>query len=361
MSIRGGGLLMLGGPKAFSQGDWQKTALTDVLPVELYSEQMAVLKNQQAIYKNPFNLQLTPAGFRTPMLQFFPDVKENKQAWNSLPQLLGFHLVGAAKPGATILAKHPAAREKDEHIVMASQNYGRGRTMVMATSSFWRWQMQLPASDNRHEQFWRQIARWLTLSTPPPISVEMDKNSYSPNEKIKMHITVLDSQFQVVPDAQVSVQIKQPVNYLGAGTAQGDPPVGELINLKPVLNLNKPGNYTCEFLPKEEGFYLADVFVHSNNGAYIGHADGAFITKDKNREFLNPALNENYLKHIAQLSKGNFYRIENASELPDKLAVTETVYTKLIEQDLWDAPILFFLILLLLTLEWSIRRARGVS
>ncbi|KAA3663490.1 MAG: hypothetical protein DWQ10_00030 [Calditrichaeota bacterium] len=361
VSIRGGGLLMLGGPKSFSQGDWQTTNLADMLPVALFGEEIAVLKSQQAIYRTPFQLRLTADGYRSPMLQFFVDGKENKKAWDTLPSLLGYQLVGGAKPGATVLASHPASRDKDEHVVIASQPYGRGRTMVMASSSFWRWRMRLPSMDNRHEQFWRQIAQWLALNTPAPINIEVEKNAFALNEKVALHLTVLDSQFQVLPGAQVSVQVKQPVGHPDAGGSQGDPPVGKTLNLQPVADLNKPGHYVTEFTPHHEGFHEVEVFVHKSDGGYVGHANAGFIATDKKREFLNPAIKENYLRHMAQLAKGQYYRIDEANELPEKLAVTESSYTKIVERDLWDAPFFFLLILLFFTVEWSLRRAKGLS
>ncbi|KAA3616079.1 MAG: VWA domain-containing protein [Calditrichaeota bacterium] len=361
VSIRGGGLLLLGGPKAFSQGDWQNTVIADILPVTLFDDEMAQLKSRQAIYRTPFKLALTAEGFRSPVLEFSTDAKENKKQWESLPTLLGFQLVGKAKSGATILATHPDSRDKKDHIIIASQQYGRGRTMVMATSSFWRWQMQLPSADLRHEQFWRQITRWITLSTPVPINVEPEKESYSLNENVKLFVTVLDSHFQAIQDAQISLQIKQPGNGFDRNKSRGDPPVGESITVKTTTDIQKPGRYIAEFKPEKPGIYYAETLAHSKSGQYLGHSESAFIAKEVNREFLNPALQESYLKRISKLSNGMYYSIEQAADLPDKIAVTESVYSKVVDRELWDAPIFFLLLLIFLTTEWSIRRAKGLS
>ena len=49
--------------------------------------------------------------------------------------------------------------------LLVTQNYGRGRTAVFATSGSWRWQMQQPLEDMSHEMFWQQMLRWLVSGT----------------------------------------------------------------------------------------------------------------------------------------------------------------------------------------------------
>ena len=41
--------------------------------------------------------------------------------------------------------------------LLITQNYGRGRTAVLATSGTWRWQMSLPLGDTSHTMFWQQL------------------------------------------------------------------------------------------------------------------------------------------------------------------------------------------------------------
>ncbi len=361
VSIRGGGLVMLGGPRAFTQGNWQKSALAEILPVELAEAEIAQIRSRQAIYTTPFYLALTPAGYRSPILEFSTDFKENKNQWDTLPSLLGFHFVGAAKPGATVLATHPNSRDTNKNIIIAWQNYGRGRTMVLATSSFWRWQMQLPSTDTRHEQFWRQIARWAALKTPAPINLELDKNTYAVNETVKLYVTVLDSQFQAITGAQLAVQIKQPVSQSNQFQAQGDPLIGKIKTIEAVADLQKPGRYIAEYLPGSAGFYQIEILAHTNSGKYLGHAETAFLAVQQNREFFDPALHENFLRRLATLSHGQYSAIDEAKDLAEKITVTESVYSKIVEHELWDAPIFFFTLILLLSIEWSVRRAKGLS
>ena len=49
------------------------------------------------------------------------------------------------------------------------------------------------------------------------------------------------------------------------------------------------------------------------------------------------------------------------SSLPDDISVTGAGVTLVEERDLWDMPVLFFLMLILMGAEWGYRRMRGLA
>lgn len=67
-----------------------------------------------------------------------------------------------AKPGANILAywddkENRAAR----HILLAYQNFGKGRSMALATDPLWRWRLNTPSENKDFEKFWKNLFFWL--------------------------------------------------------------------------------------------------------------------------------------------------------------------------------------------------------
>lgn len=363
VSRRGGGLLLLGGPKAFTAGGWDKTALTEILPVELISGNRSAYSESRIRYA-PFKLQLTPEGFRSPILQFSMDAQENRKLWASMPELRSYNPLGAAKPGATVLAVHPLHQPERPKIILAEQKYGRGRTMVLATSTTWRWQMRLHSSDMRHEKFWRQIARWLAMSTPRPVEVALEKETYLPGEKVKLHISVLDSNFMPVQGAQISAEVSHP----GQGESpshstgtDGDPPVGKITTLDVVPEIGKEGQYLAEMVPSDEGLYEVEILAHDEEGKYLGRAGAAFLVENQKVEFARPDLQENILRRIAEMTGGKYFHIDQAADLPDQLTITESTYSRIVEREIWDAPAVYAFILLVLAVEWFWRRSRGLS
>ncbi len=362
VSKRGGGLLMLGGPRAFTNGGWDKTSLTELLPVELISSQELDAADSHLRY-SPFQLKLTPEGLRSPMLQLALDPEENRLLWESMPDLRSYNALGRPKPGATVLAVHPLSQPDRPKVIMAQQRYGRGRTMVLATSTTWRWQMRLPSDDMRHEKFWRQITRWLALSAPSPVEVTLDKDTFRPGETVDFHISVLDSSFEPVPKAQVSLEFTMPLewNAITAPAQDGDPPAGRIHSLDVVPDVSKPGQYRAQFRPEREGLYEVEVLAHDETGKYLGSAGTAFLVENEDREYARPDLHEPLLRRMAEMTGGKYRHIDAADDLADQLTVSPSSYSKVVERDIWDVPAVYLAILLLLAVEWYVRRAKGLS
>ena len=79
---------------------------------------------------------------------------------------------GTPKPGATVLANMitPEGRKLP---LLITENFGRGRSAIMATGGSWRWQMSLPLGDTAHDLFWQQLLRWLVSDTPGHVTASV--------------------------------------------------------------------------------------------------------------------------------------------------------------------------------------------
>ena len=77
---------------------------------------------------------------------------------------MDYQEAGTPKPGAAVLAEMNAGGRKMPLLI--TENYGRGRTAVLATAGTWRWQMSQPLGDTTHDMFWQQLLRWLVTDTP---------------------------------------------------------------------------------------------------------------------------------------------------------------------------------------------------
>ena len=79
------------------------------------------------------------------------------------------------------------------------------------------------------------------------------------------------------------------------------------------------------------------------------------------REFFGAGQRAPLLKRIAGETGGKYYTVATASGLPRDIVYTKRGITATEQLDLWDMPILFFLLAGLLAGEWGLRRARGMS
>jgi hypothetical protein len=106
---------------------------------------------------------------------------------------------GTPKPGAAVLAEMTAGGRKLPLLI--TENFGRGRTAVLATSGTWRWQMSSPVGDTTHDDFWRQLLRWLVTDTPGRVVASVPSQMLFDDGRVQFSADVRDKDFQPVSDA----------------------------------------------------------------------------------------------------------------------------------------------------------------
>ncbi len=349
---RGGGFMMLGGMKSFSEGRYNNTPVAELLPLELLPLFAADGRAIPPQFHEEFRFTPMAEYLNTPLLQLDPEPLANLKMWEALPLLQGYNPLGGAKPGATILAVHPLHRAESPRIVLATQRFGRGRVAALATGTTWRWQMHREHTDMTHERFWRQLARWLSVTAPEAVAVELERESFSPHESVAIHIEVRDSVFAPQLQANVTVKItgpRQQATSLQAATDLTGEQIGEA------------AKYLANFETATEGLYHVEILAHDRQGRYLGNAESAFFVEPSQAELANPDVQSPLLQRLAEMTKGRYFPIAQAQDLPDALKIAESSYSKMAEHDVWDAPVFFLAMVLLLAAEWYIRRARGLS
>jgi uncharacterized membrane protein len=359
---RGGGFMMLGGMRALAQGGYGETALADILPVHLPPPLDVDSRAVPPQLHEEFRFTPTPEGLASPLLQLDPDPLTNSQRWENLPLLQGYNPLGPAKPGAGILAVHPLHQPAAPRILLATQRYGRGRTGILATSTTWRWQMHLDHSDLTHERFWRQLLRWLSLQSPDPVRLTLDRENFSPGEPVNVQIEVMDSSFVAQENANVAVRVIAPPGEpaVSAGADSGGATTtGTSLTASP--DLRKRGAYLAQFEPAQQGLHSVEVLAHDQAGHFLGKAESAFFVEPSSAELAHADLQASLLQRLAEVSGGRYFHINDADNLPDAITVSKSSFSKLTEQEVWDAPIFFLAIALFLAVEWFVRRSRGLS
>ena len=146
---RGGTLLMMGGRRGLTDGGWAATSVAEILPVRL------PMLDGPSFVREPAKAKLTAFGRTSAVTRLDADDKKNAELWASLPELADFEHVAEPKPGAESLLDADFGGKTEPLLV--HQRYGLGNVFVLATGGTWRWQMQLPHEDQRHETFWRQL------------------------------------------------------------------------------------------------------------------------------------------------------------------------------------------------------------
>jgi uncharacterized membrane protein len=333
---RGGGLLFLGGRFALADGGWGGSSLADLLPVILPS-------HKNTFHRVPATVELTPAGADSLISRLIDDPARNAERWKTLPYLMDYQEPGTPKPGATVLAEMKAGGR--EMPLLVTQNFGRGRTALMATSGTWRWQMSLPLGDTSHTMFWQQLLRWLVGDTPSQVVASVPSQMLFDDGSVKLSADVRDKDYLPAPDATVEAHI------LGPGG------ISATVEMTPVPDA--PGTFQAEWTAEKPGSYLTEVTAQ-RGGQEIGRDVLTFQRMDGVAENFHTEQNRDLLEKLASQTGGRCWKPQELSKLPGEIAYSEAGITVRETKPLWDMPAIFLLILALLFAEWLLRRKWGI-
>jgi hypothetical protein len=90
-------------------------------------------------------------------------------------------------------------------------------------------------------------------------------------------------------------------------------------------------------------------------------ASAALLVDDYGADVEQAELRAPLLRRIATETGGRYYPLSDASRLAEDVVFTESGVTVRESRDLWDMPIVFFLLVGLLGAEWGYRRWRGLA
>lgn len=333
---RGGGVLFLAGREGLADGGYAQSPLAALLPVTLPSR-------KATFQRDPAAVELTPAGRESLICRIEEDAGRNAERWKKLPYLANFQDAGVPKPGAVVLADLlPSGRGRLPLLV--SENYGRGRTAVLATAGTWRWQMSQELADRSHEMFWQQLLRWLVSGTPGRVLASTPRPVLSDETRVRLRAEVRDTTYLPHPSARVEARILAPGGAAGKLELAPDP--------------LDPGVFTAEWTAEKPGAYVAEV-VAMNGGEETGRDVLMFHREDGVAENFRAEQNRELLEKLASETGGRYWRPSNLERLAEEVAYSEAGISVRETKELWNMPAVFLALLALRAGEWLLRRKWG--
>jgi len=333
---RGGGVLFLAGRFALNEGGYANTPMAEMMPVHLPAEKT---------WSRDFaDFSITDAGRESPIARIEEGREASIARWKKMPQIANFATVGTPKPGAVVLMNVQAPGRRPSPL-LTIQNYGHGRTAVLATAGTWRWKMLQDHADKTHAIFWQQLLRWLVTETPGQVSASTPRQVLSDDTRVPLRAVVRDKTYQTVAGATVTATITRPDGASGVVELKPDP--------------LEPGTYTGEYSADKAGAYVAEVTAREDK-TEVGSDTLTFRREDGVAENFGSAQNKDLLQKLSGDTGGTYYTPAKSSRLPAEIAVSEAGITAHDNLDIWDMPIVFLLVLLIRGGEWLLRRKWGV-
>jgi hypothetical protein len=252
--------------------------------------------------------------------------------------------------------------------VFAAEKYGRGRTFAFSSDSTAYWGQDFERywgeGDNRYfRNFWRNVVRWLSESSiagSKRLLVDTDKIIYRSGESIKLKAVAYNASYEETTDYQLVARLLDADDQAQAiGAAE------------PLAANKAAGRYESEIkarLPKkvaEAGkpfstLQLAKVeVVATHKGREVARTSVDIQILNDSRELANPQPALQRLNALASQSGGRVLR--SADELGSLLQeFPSTPGDVLVHRSpIWDKYWIWGAIIMLLGVEWSIRRLVG--
>jgi len=339
---RGLGLIMIGGMHTFGPGGYNDTPLAPVIPFEMNSLERQQLdgKIREDVHIQKMLRPLpTENGLRVPSLNLGPDRDETLKIWRSLPPLEGANKFGRNRPSAPVLLA-------DGDIpLMVGQNWGGGRVLAFAGDTTWRW--WLHGFEKTHKRFWRQTILFLAkkkLAEKGEVWVKTARRRYSPGETVELlagmtGTTVGDGSTRFEAQVILPDGTKRPLSMIERDDTM----------TAAIRGVTMPGDYT--------------VVVTARQGqTVLGDARARFLVRSEDLELDNASADIGLLESLATATDGRSLPPEDLPGLLNELAEkAETL--KIPHQhriDYYDKGWLLMLIVLLLSVEWYLRKSWGL-
>ncbi len=340
VTMRGGGLLVLGGQESMRGTGFKNSVLSQLLPIYGEDAQVEGATAPMARY------QLTREGWLQPFLRTADTELTQKDQIEKMPNFEVVNRTRDVKPGASILAE-VALDEQTTVPALIAQRFGKGRTAALMIGDMWRWGMH---HDGPGEaplfQAWRQITRWLISDVPRKIEMRVERSAEG-NRAMKILVQAQSSDFQSLDNAKVELTIQKP---------KGEP-IKAICEASP----DRPGLYESTMVADDEGIYTAVANVIAQDGTEQGSAHVGWVHEPSALEFQGLGENQDALKRIADSTGGEVIGLGDLESFVASLPSRRVPITETKIYPLWHQAWVLLLAVACLCAEWGLRRWHGMA
>ncbi|QDE92439.1 theronine dehydrogenase [Myxococcus xanthus] len=335
----GGAFVMIGGDSVLGEGRATMPTLMEALPVAA-----AGPANLDA-----FKPRLTPEGLRHPVTGIGMGAASTEAAWAELPPIPGANLT-QARPGATVLLDHPHLTVGGKNApLVAVWDYGRGRSLVMATDASWYWAFAAHkhgSPSRAYDRFWGNALRWLVRDPDlTTLKVTADPPSVEPGRPVGVVVQARMADYQPAQDAQVRVELFSVATQKPVAVQTGTTGTDGVVRL--------------EFEPPAPGPYK--LLASAKKGETdLGKGEDAVAVRAVGPELSDASVRPELMAQIAKETGGKSFTLPQDG-LPDVPLLDPPVVEvgRARDQPLWDRWYYLVALIVLLGAEWFARRRFG--
>jgi uncharacterized membrane protein len=343
----GGAFAMFGGDQSFDLGGFTSTPIEEILPVTL--ERLG-----QGYMSGQVKMELTPEGLQHPITKLAPSAEDTQRIWQEMPPLRGFNRALRPKPEAVTLGV-AGNGQANRTPLMATMQYGEGRTLAFLSDQFWRWNFEMVGAQGGNHHYLNmvhQMVRWLVKEPSlRPVQLFSDKDGYQLGESVTLRIKVLDHDFSPASGAVLNLVVRDPH--------------GQSIHVN-TLPTDEPGEFQAALKAEQLGAFRVEVDARLGD-RHLGRDVLIYEVTSSTAESLHGAPDHETLRQLAAASNGRFFV---ASEVDADFGsvlrevLKRDLQYKIVEEralHLRHTPSAFLVLVGLFGIEWFLRRRAGLA
>lgn len=234
----------------------------------------------------------------------------------------------------------------DQLLVYFTQKQSSRYGIIMG-EGIWRWRLFDQLKNKNTNQFEDLIGKMITYlavkENRDPFKVQLE-NEFTENEPVKIGAMLYNQSYDLINEPEVIFKYEN---------AEGKEFESFFVRTADAYQLNLGA--------LSQGVYTWTAQTNFQGKRY--QKSGTFLVREIKIEFLNPVADHRLLRSMASQSGGTFYFPDQLDKLEKELKEREDMVTVVYQEkefnDLIDYKWIFFLVLLLLAVEWFMRKYNG--
>ncbi len=351
---KAGGVLYMAGPHFSSEFVTMNrlTGIREMLPVRIGNDEFISSIEALTDVRDSTGGKMLPVAHHLnhPVMSFRNDDAQNQKIWSLMPGTIwSFPTLDAKPTSHVLLERGDQVNAEGNPPLMVAGRFGAGTVLYMGFQGAWRWR-SVGVQAQYYDRFWIQVVRFLVETRSLQGSrrgvLDLEKTEFELGNRINLMGRVLDAQFKPLVKDEIQAVIRS-----GDGRLQQ-------IAMKRVPQ--QEGRYEGSFIAQRTGNYIATIELDGDDDTSIEPVSFRIVTPSAESDSF--WLNEALLREIAKLSGGKYYRLEEIAAMPaDIPSITTRAEFNGPPEPLWDVNptlrwLVWFLPVILLTIEWAIRK-----
>jgi hypothetical protein len=282
------------------------------------------------------SVKLAPASGTSPLLDFFPTTLD----WNNLAPVKKFTGFVKVRNGVQTLVN----TQNDEPAIVFLNTSGK-KVLLFAVHDLWRLSLQdleHSQGDSLMSDFWQSSLRWLASREEQELfQISTGKKIFTCGENVVFDATLYDASFRPKSGAKVTM-----TTHSAEGEREWE------------FTPTEQGRYKCsaQFFQDGECRYQASAVI----GKDTLRTEGELVVETFNPEYVDSRSRPEILRTISSSTGGFFYLPSQFEQFFSDYRPSPENYLNKKDLRLFPRWISLIVIIALLTVEWVIRKSKGM-